>query len=144
MIRNEEVDVLNETCRNTRMALDSIHTVLNKVYDEDFAYDLNCQANKFRELERKAERAMMKEGILPREGSRLEKAMLWSSIQANTLLNPSTAHVADMMIQGNTRGITELLKATHNNKVKGSYANEIANELMDFEEKNIEKLKSYL
>ncbi len=144
MISNEEASVLRETCRNTGMALDSINMVLNKVYDEDLAYDLNCQANGYRELERKAERAMMREGIMPQEGSKLGKAMLWSSIQANTLLNTSTSHVADMMIQGNTRGITELMKATHNNKVKGSYANEIACELMDFEEKNIEKLKSYL
>lgn len=144
MIKNEEIDVLHESCRNTRMALEAIDTVLNKVYDEDLAYDLNCQAGKFREMERKIHRTMQKEGITPKEGSRMEKAMLWSSIQANTLMNTSTGHVADMLIQGNTRGITELMKATHNNKVVGSYANELANELMDFEEKNIEKLKSYL
>ena len=53
MIRNEEVSVLQESRRNTRMAIDAIDTVLNKVYDEDLAYDLNCQANKFRELDRK-------------------------------------------------------------------------------------------
>lgn len=144
MISNEEESVLHETCRNTRMALGAINNVLNKVYDEDLAYDLNCQANKYRELERRAGQALMQEGIMPRNGSKLEKAMLWSSIQANTLMNTSTSHVADMMIQGNARGITELMKATHNNKIKGSYANELADELMDFEEKNIEKLKSYL
>lgn len=144
MIRNEEVSVLKESRRNTRMAIDAIDTVLNKVYDEDLAYDLNCQANKFRELDRKIQRTMRREGITPKEGSRVEKAMLWSSIQANTLLNTSTSHVADMMIQGNTRGITDLMKVTHNNKIAGSYANELANELMDFEEKNIQKLKSYL
>ncbi len=144
MIRNEEVSVLQESRRNTRMAIDAIDTVLNKVYDEDLAYDLNCQANKFRELDRKIQRTMRQEGIVPKEGSRVEKAMLWSAIQANTLLNTSTSHVADMMIQGNTRGITDLMKVTHNNKIVGSYANELANELMDFEEKNIQKLKSYL
>lgn len=144
MISNEEINVLNETCRNTKMALDAINTVLNKVYDEDLAYDLNCQANKYRELERKVQRKMTEEGVRPKESSRIEKAMLWSAIQANTMLNTSTSHVAEMVIQGNTRGITELMKATHNNKIKGSYANELANELMDFEEKNIEKLKSYL
>lgn len=144
MIRNEEIYVLHESCRNTRMALNAIDTVLNKVYDEDLAYDLNCQANRFREMERKIHKAMQREGIQPKEGSRMEKAMLWSSIQASTLLNTSTGHVADMMIQGNTRGITDLMKATHNNKVTGSYANELANELMDFEEKNIQKLKTYL
>lgn len=144
MIRNEEVSVLQESRRNTRMAIDAIDTVLNKVYDEDLAYDLNCQANKFRELDRKIQRTMRQEGIVPKEGSRVEKAMLWSAIQANTLLNTSTSHVADMMIQGNTKGITDLMKVTHNNKIVGSYANELANELMDFEEKNIQKLKSYL
>ncbi len=144
MIRNEEVTVLHESCRNTRMALQAIDAVLNKVYDEDLAYDLNCQANQFRELERKVHRALHREGLTPKAGNKMEKAMLWSAIQANTLLNTSTRHMADLMIQGNARGITDLMKVTHNNKVSGSYANELANELMDFEEKNIEKLKTYL
>ena len=144
MISNEEVSVLHETCRNARMALEAIDTIINKVYNEDMAYDLNNQAAKYREFERKAEKAIMREGLTPREGSKVEKAMLWSSIQANTLMNTSTSHIADMVIRGNTRGITELMKATHNNKVKGSYVNELANELMDFEEKCIEKLKRYL
>ena len=144
MISNEEVSVLQESNRNTRMALEAIDTILNKVYDEELSYELNCQANKFRELHRKILRIMKREGIEPKEQSRLERAMRWSAIQANTLLNTSTGHVADLMIQGNTRGITDLMKVTHNNKVKGSYANELAGELMDFEEKNIQKLKSYL
>ena len=70
--------------------------------------------------------------------------MLWGAIQANTLMNISTNHVADMMIQGNARGITELMKTKHNNKASGSFANELAEELMDFEEENIERLKRFL
>lgn len=60
------------------------------------------------------------------------------------MLNISTDHVADMVIQGNTRGIADLLKVKHNNKNVGSYANELAEELMDFEEENIERLKRFL
>ena len=60
------------------------------------------------------------------------------------MLNISTNHMADMVIQGNTRGITDLLKARHNNKQAGSYANELAEELMDFQEENIERLKRFL
>ena len=63
---------------------------------------------------------------------------------SNTMLNISTPHVADMMIPGNTRGITDLLKVKHNNKNTGSFANELAEELMDFEEENIERLKRFL
>ena len=80
----------------------------------------------------------------PEQESPVGKAMLWTSIQANTLLNTSTEHVADLMIQGNTRGITDLMKAVKANKgAKKEYC-ELAEELMDFEEKNIAQLKSYL
>lgn len=144
MISNEEVTVLETTCRNTRKARNAIRTVLNKVYNEELAYDLIRQANTYQELEHKAERMLMREGHGFFDSSGSERAMLWLSIQTGTLLNISTAHVADMMIRKNTHGITELMKATHNNKRPGSCANAIAMELMDFEEKNIEKLKSYL
>ena len=60
------------------------------------------------------------------------------------MLNISTPHVANMVIQGNSRGIADLLKAKHNNKAMGSFANELAEELMDFEEENIERLKKFL
>ena len=70
--------------------------------------------------------------------------MLWTSIQANTLLNTSTEHVADLMIQGNTKGITDLMKAVKANKGAKKEYYELAEELMDFEEKNIAQLKSYL
>lgn len=144
MISKDEVSVLQESSRNARVALETIDAVLNKVYDDELSYELNCQANRFRELERKVRRAMRREGVEPKEQSRLKSAMRWGSIQANTLLNTSTSHVADMMIQGNARGVTDLQKVTYNNKAKGSYANELARELMDFEESNIQKLKSYL
>ena len=70
--------------------------------------------------------------------------MRWTSIQANTLLNTSTEHVADLMIQGNAKGITDLMKAVKANRGARKEYCELAEEIMDFEEKNIERLKSYL
>ncbi|MDE6960780.1 MAG: hypothetical protein K2P27_07960, partial [Lachnospiraceae bacterium] len=74
----------------------------------------------------------------------VNRTMLWGGIQMNTLLNASTEHLADMMIQGNTKGITELMKVVKKNKSVQKEYYEMAQELMDFEEKNIEKLKAYL
>ena len=138
----EEINVLKETKRNAGMAINSIDTLMSKVYNQEFAYELTAQRNRFREFERKAEAGLWEHGIAVKE-SAWEKAMLWGGIQANTLLNISTPHVADMMIQGNTRGIADLMKVRHNNKNTGSFANEIAEELMDFEEENIERLKQF-
>ena len=81
---------------------------------------------------------------MPPEENIINKTMLWGGIQMNTLLNASTEHLADLMIQGNTRGITDLMKVVKANKSVQKEYYELAQELMDFEEKNIEKLKAYL
>ena len=139
----EEIHVLKETRKNASMEVQAIDALMGKIYNQEFAYELTAQRNRFRDFERKAEAGLWEYGLLPKD-SGIQKAMLWGSIQANTMLNISTDHVADMVIQGNTKGITELLKVKHNNKNMGSYANELAEELMDFEEENIERLKRFL
>ena len=139
----EEIHVLKETRKNASMAVQAIDALMGKIYNQEFAYELTAQRNRFRDFERKAEAGLWEYGLLPKD-SGIQKAMLWGSIQANTMLNISTDHVADMVIQVNTKGITELLKVKHNNKNMGSYANELAEELMDFEEENIERLKRFL
>ena len=139
----EEIHVLKETRKNASMAVQAIDALMGKIYNQEFAYELTAQRNRFRDFERKAEAGLWEYGLLPKD-SGIQKAMLWGSIQANTMLNISTDHVADMVIQGNTKGITELLKVKHNNKNMGSYANELAEELMDIEEENIERLKRFL
>lgn len=139
----EEINVLKETRKNASMAVSAIDALMGKVYNQEFAYELTAERNRFRDFERRAEAGLWEQGLLARD-SGMQKAMLWGSIQANTMLNISTNHVADMMIQGNTRGITDLMKVKHNNKNSGSFANELAEELMDFEEENIERLKRFL
>ena len=114
------------------------------VYDEDLALDLNRQAVRFLSFEDKITEKIREANKRPEQTSPVGKAMLWTSIQANTLMNTSTEHLAELMIQGNTKGITDLMKAVKANKgAKKEYC-ELAEELMDFEEKNISRLKSYL
>ena len=143
MYNNEEINVLKETRKNAAMAVNAIDALMGKIYNQEFAYELTAERDRFRDFERKAEAGLWEHGLVSRD-SGIQKAMLWGSIQANTMLNISTNHVADMVIQGNARGIAELMKTKHNNKASGSFANELAEGLMDFEEENIERLKRFL
>ena len=139
----EEINVLKETRKNASMAVKAIDALMGKVYNQEFAYELTSERNRFRDFERKAEAGLWEHGLISKDSS-LKKAMLWGAVQANTMLNISTNHVADMMIQGNTKGITELMKVVKRNKSAQKEYCEMAEEIMDFEEKNIEKLKAYL
>ena len=70
--------------------------------------------------------------------------MIKGGVHANTMLNTSTSHIAEVMIQGSNRGLTSMWKAINHHENAGNVSMEIAKELMDFEEKNIERLKQYL
>ena len=144
MMTEADRAVLDESYRNTRMGREAINVIIGKVEDDDLALDLNRQACKFIQLEEKLQKEYHKAKETLPEDSIMNRTRLWSGIQMNTLLNASTEHLADMMIQGNTRGITELMKTVKKNKSVQKEYYEMAQELMDFEEKNIEKLKAYL
>ena len=144
MLTNADLAVLNEAYRSSRKGVETINTVISKVYDDDLALDLNRQAVHFLAFEDKAAEEIRKASERPEGASAVEKAASWTALQAGTLLNTSTGHVAELMIEGNAKGITDLMKAVKKNQeAKREYC-ELAEELMDFEEKNIECLKNYL
>ena len=144
MLTTADLALLNEAYRNTKMGLEAINTVISKVYDEDLALDLNRQAVRFMSLEDKVTDKIREASRRPAAASPVGKAVRWTSIQANTLLNTSAEHVAELMIKGNAKGITDLMKAVKANRGARKEYCELAEEIMDFEEKNIERLKSYL
>lgn len=144
MMTDADRAVLDESYKNTRMGREAINVIISKVEDDDLALDLNRQACRFVQMEEKLEKQYQKERVTPPQDKLMDKTMLWGGIQMNTLMNASTEHIADMMIQGNTKGITELMKVVKKNKSAQKEYCEMAEELMDFEEKSIEKLKAYL
>ena len=46
MTQKDENYLLQEICRNSGMGVAAINQVLKDVYDEEFAYELNVQADK--------------------------------------------------------------------------------------------------
>lgn len=144
MLTSADLAVLNETYRSSKMGVEAINAVIGKVYDEDLALDLNRQAIRFLSFEDKVAEKIREANKKPEGESAVGKARLWTSMQANTLLNTSTEHLADLMIQGNTKGITDLMKTVKANRGAEREYCALAEDLMDFEEKNIARLKSYL
>jgi hypothetical protein len=138
-----ETEVLNTIYRESKLGLQAIHNVIGKVYDEKLALDLNKQAAKYSKLEEKAATRLIENGKVPRSIKPMEKARMWTSMQANMVLNTSTGHVAEMIIKENATEITDVLKAVKRHKNISTESMEMADELMDFSEKNIQILKSY-
>lgn len=143
MRQEDELSILHEICRNSRMGIEAINQVLGKVYDEEFAYELHVEAEKLQEFEQKARQRLQTNGTDAAGSKPAAKAMLNMAIQMKTMFSERKDRVADLIQKGNKRGAEELKNAIHKYKGAGIYATELAREMIDFEEASLKKLSAY-
>lgn len=143
-MKHDDAKILQEVQRNTQLGMTAIDTILDKIEDDDFSLQLSKQSLHYSEIHNKAlDRILKNEGDVYR-GSQIADMMLKGSIHANTALDVSKGHLAEMMIQNSNRGITSMWKAMKHNQLATDEAVEIAQELVDFERENIARMKEYL
>ena len=143
-MKSDDAKVLREVQRNTKMAMKAIDTITDRVYDDDLSMHITRESMKYAELYNKATDRLLNGRAASYRENGIQDMMLKGGVRANTMLNTSTSHIAELLIQGSNRGLTSMWKAINHNDNAGNVSMEIAKELMDFEEKNIAQLKSYL
>ena len=141
---NKDIELVGEIYKATRKKEETIGTVLPKVYDNDLAFELSSQMNKYKEFSNHAKRCLNEYGVKQDPVSAMDKAKLWSKVQIETIFNTSTEHIADMMIQSSARNMVDMMSSVKDNNNNTSKWVEMAKELADFEENNIRTYKSYL
>lgn len=143
-MRKQEMNVYKEIQRNTEMAMKAIDTITDKVYDEQLALQISKQSLKYAEIRNQAYDKLLEARAEPYKSSYMENIMLSGAIQYNTLLNTSTSRIAELMIKGSNMGVLSMNKVLNHNEDADEQAVALANRLIDFEAKNIERLKKYL
>ena len=143
-MKHDDAMILKEIQKNTQMGMTAIDTILDKIENDEFSLQLSRQSLRYSEIHNKAlDKILENDGEVYR-GSQIGELFLKGNIHVNTALNISTGHLAEMMIRGSNRGITSMWKALKHNTLATDDAVELAQELVDFEEKNIDRLKEYL
>ena len=143
-MKSQELAVYREIQRNTEMAITALDTISSKIYDDQLALQASRQAMKYSEIHNMALDQILKAKAQPYQTRHLSNLMLKTGIHCNTLLNTSTGHIAEMLIKGSNMGILEMNKVLNHNEEAGEKPIALANELLDFEAKNVERLIKYL
>lgn len=143
-MRKQEINIYKEIQRNTEMAMKAIDTISDKVYDDNLAMQINKQSLKYAEIRNQAYDRLLESKAEPYKSSYLQNLMLTGGIQYNTLLNTSTGKIAELMIKGSNMGVLEMNKVLNHNEGADAQSVALANRLIEFEAKNIERLKKYL
>lgn len=143
-MKSDDVKVLQEVQKNAKMAIKAIDTISEKIYDDNLSMQVTRESMKYSDIYNKAADRLLKGKAAPYKESGFQDMMLKNGVRVNTMFNTSTSHIAELLIQGSNRGLTSMWKAINHNEDAGNISMEVAKELMDFEEKNIERLKQYL
>ncbi len=144
MDENINLTILNEIAKATKMGLDSITFVSDKVEDEKMKEDLSSQYAEYGKILDKVNTQFEKYGEIPDDEPMMQKMMSWTGVQMNTLADKSNSHIAELMIQGNLMGIIEAQKLLNHSPEMEQEIKDILNEFINLQNNNIEKMKQYL
>lgn len=143
-MKHDDAKILQEVQHNAALGMTALDAILDKAENDDFSLQLSRQSLRYSEIHNKAlDRILQGEGDARRE-SRIEELLLRGGIHAGTALNVSRGHLAEMVIQNSSRGITNMWKAIKHNGLATDEAVELAQELVAFEQENIERMREYL
>ena len=139
-------DLLQETYKNVKMAEESILGLMPHVKNEKLKSDLTVQMSVYEAFASRASKLLAEEGVKPEDESTFTKMTTKWGIMMNTAKDPSTPHLVQMMIEGTTMGVSEMLrKIRESENTSVSEASlRLARDVCAFEEKTVEDMKNYL
>ena len=138
--------LLSEVYRNVRMAEDSIINLMPKVTEEKLKNELTVQISVYAAFSSRAAKQLAEAGVKPEEENMLTKMGAKWGILMNTVKDSTQEHLAQMLIEGTTMGVGELLRVirdAQNNGISGE-PRRLAEDVLAYEEKAVEDMKAYL
>ena len=143
--KNLDKEVLVSLYKNAHIALQSISDIITETTDEPLKNELGEQYDGYEKYIGKLSQFMKETSTETKDINPLKKAMLFTSVKMNTLMDNSTSKIAELMIKGTVMGITELHELLNGSGAELSEKTlGFAKELTALEEDYEERLKKFL
>ena len=142
----KEAEMLESLYKNVKMGSDSIIKLMDKVTGDDFKAALTKQIDGYEKIAERVRKHLNAMGVRAKEENPMIK--LWSSVgmAMNTMMDASDSHIAQLIAEGSTMGITDGIKLLRDYENTGvsEEALGFAREIIKFEEHNLEVAKGFV
>lgn len=140
-----DAELLNFIYQNSQMGVETLNQLLPMIDNEAFKKQIEAQLKEYTRIHEEAKELLNRHGYDEKGLGMLEKVMTYLMIDMKTLMDKSSSHIAEMLIQGGSMGIVDAVKRIH------QYEHDADKEvialmkrLLEFEENNVERLKNVL
>ena len=140
----QEIEILKEISKDSKMGMDSINMVGEKVQDEKFQKLLNEQHNEYQNIFDRTQELLKQHGETIEDVPTMQKMMGWMGIQMNTMNDKSNSQLSELLIQGNDMGIIKGHKLLNGSNFTTPEIENLLSDFVRLQEKNIDDLKKWL
>jgi len=136
--------LLDEAYKNVRMGSYAIDCIMPEIKDEKLE-DLMRKQNKcYLESVTEIENLSKELKHELADINPMLKGMSFTSIKMKTAFDKESSHLAQMLIEGTTMGITEMIKCNHETETNNDTLQKIIKDIIRYEEEFVDSLKLFL
>lgn len=144
--KTREAEMLEKIYKNMKMGSDSMVNLMSAAKDSEFKSLMTAQLDGYEKFASQARTRLLEVDGDPKEENVMTK--MWASVgmKMNTMMDSTTSHIAEMIIEGSTMGMNDTIKILreYENTNASETSLKLAKDIIKFEENNIEKMKKYL
>ena len=140
-----DAEMLNFIYQNSQMGVETLNQLIPMIDNEAFKKRIEAQLKEYEQIHEEAKKLLNRNGYDEKGIGALEKIMAYLMIDMKTLMDKSSSHIAEMLIQGSNMGIIDAVKRINQyEKEAEKEVTALMKRLLKFEENNVERLKEAL
>ena len=140
-----DAEMLNFIYQNSQMGVETLNQLIPMIDNEAFKKRIEAQLKEYEQIHEEAKKLLNRHGYDEKGIGALEKIMAYLMIDMKTLMDKSSSHIAEMLIQGSNMGIIDAVKRINQyEKEAEKEGTALMKRLLKFEENNVERLKEAL
>lgn len=138
------VKIIDDAYKTVRMGTYAIDCIMDKIEDKNLENLMHKQNKYYLESTKSIEALAKKYNHELSDINCMAKGMSGASINMKTMFNKENSHIAEMLIEGTTMGITTLIKERNGNDDLDNDLLGVVDKIIEYLEEFVESLKEFL
>lgn len=136
--------LLDSAYKNVRMASFAIDCIIEKIENKKLEELLRKQNDFYLDTTEILEKISTDLKHKPVDINIFLKGTSFTSIKMKAMMNPSAQHLAEMLVQGTTMGITDMMKSKSDFETNNTELKQTVDKIIENEEAFVDSLKTFL
>lgn len=140
----KDTELLQFVHKTASMGIEGLRNVENQIHEPNLREAVKQQITEYADITKTSSALLRAKGHEPKDPGLMARLSSEVMSTAKTLADSSPAKIAEMVIQGNTMGITKGTQHLHDYAGDDRQVRMLAEKLLATEEANVEQMKKFL